>query len=57
VSTVLPGLPPCVEVYEVGPRDGLQNEERAWMADRLAPPRASRTVDALAARCSPGDPT
>ena len=26
VSTALPGLPARVEVYEVGPRDGLQNE-------------------------------
>jgi hydroxymethylglutaryl-CoA lyase len=26
VSTPLPGLPSRVEVYEVGPRDGLQNE-------------------------------
>jgi hydroxymethylglutaryl-CoA lyase len=26
VSTPLPGLPARVEVYEVGPRDGLQNE-------------------------------
>ena len=26
MSTPLPGLPPRVEVYEVGPRDGLQNE-------------------------------
>ena len=26
MTTVLPGLPARVEVYEVGPRDGLQNE-------------------------------
>jgi hydroxymethylglutaryl-CoA lyase len=26
VSTALPGLPARVEIYEVGPRDGLQNE-------------------------------
>ena len=26
-STVLPGLPTSVEIYEVGPRDGLQNEQ------------------------------
>ncbi len=26
MSTVLPGLPDRVEIYEVGPRDGLQNE-------------------------------
>ena len=26
MSTALPGLPERVEVYEVGPRDGLQNE-------------------------------
>ncbi len=26
MSTALPGLPSRVEVYEVGPRDGLQNE-------------------------------
>ena len=26
MSSSLPGLPPRVEVYEVGPRDGLQNE-------------------------------
>jgi hydroxymethylglutaryl-CoA lyase len=29
VSTALAGLPARVEVYEVGPRDGLQNEARA----------------------------
>jgi hydroxymethylglutaryl-CoA lyase len=28
VSTPLPGLPPRVQIYEVGPRDGLQNEAR-----------------------------
>jgi hydroxymethylglutaryl-CoA lyase len=27
VTTALPGLPTRVEVYEVGPRDGLQNEK------------------------------
>jgi hydroxymethylglutaryl-CoA lyase len=27
MSTALPGLPQRVEVYEVGPRDGLQNEK------------------------------
>jgi len=27
MSTALPGLPERVEVYEVGPRDGLQNEK------------------------------
>ena len=27
MSTALPGLPATVEVYEVGPRDGLQNEK------------------------------
>lgn len=27
MSTALPGLPDRVEVYEVGPRDGLQNEK------------------------------
>ena len=27
MSTALPGLPARVEVYEVGPRDGLQNEK------------------------------
>ncbi|MGI8537433.1 MAG: hydroxymethylglutaryl-CoA lyase [Mycobacteriales bacterium] len=27
MSIALPGLPPRVEVYEVGPRDGLQNEQ------------------------------
>ena len=27
MTTPLPGLPACVEVYEVGPRDGLQNEQ------------------------------
>ncbi|MCW2606808.1 MAG: pyruvate carboxyltransferase [Frankiales bacterium] len=29
MSTPLPGLPARVEVYEVGPRDGLQNESTA----------------------------
>jgi hydroxymethylglutaryl-CoA lyase len=28
VSTPLPGLPARVQIYEVGPRDGLQNEAR-----------------------------
>ena len=28
MSTALPGLPSRVEIYEVGPRDGLQNEAR-----------------------------
>ncbi|MBC7374522.1 MAG: hydroxymethylglutaryl-CoA lyase, partial [Frankiales bacterium] len=27
MSQALPGLPARVEVYEVGPRDGLQNEK------------------------------
>ena len=33
MSTPLPELPPRVEIYEVGPRDGLQNEARVLPVD------------------------
>ena len=52
MSVVLPGLPARVEVYEVGPRDGLQNEAELVPTEVMAE-LVSRLLAAISAGGAP----